>query len=243
MPLSFTRDGRSHSRKASGTPRHKKETRMRMGIRSKRAVVFVAAALGLAGAACAEESPLVVLSLPSEAALAERGIVTFSITNPTDENMAVVSLETPFAIADDRLANPEFEVSDASGRELPYKGRQVRFGPPEASTFLLIGPHQTLSKNVDLASDYDIRKVGAYKVTYVKTLRLLRGSGVEKIKDIGPEEEIPLQAVRSNTLTIWMNDALMTGASAYRSRRVVEDAVAVCTPSQCPTSGSDVSAD
>lgn len=108
-------------------------------------------------------------------------------------------------------------MSDAGGRELPYKGRQVRFGPPEASTFLLIGPLQTLSKSVDLASDYDIHKGGAYKVTYVKTLRLLRGSGVKKIKDIGPEKAIPLQAVHSNTLSIWINDALMTGASAYRS--------------------------
>ncbi|SEN01350.1 hypothetical protein SAMN02800694_2485 [Luteibacter sp. UNCMF331Sha3.1] len=187
---------------------------MRTGFHGKCVVALVTAVLGPAGVAHAQQSPVVVLSPPSEATLAERGIVTFSLTNPTEERMAVVTFETPFAIADDRLAGPEFEVSDATGHQLPYEGRQVRFGPPDASTFLIIGPHQTIRKNVDLAADYDIQAGGAYNVTYARTLRLLRASGVEKVKDIGPDEEIPFQAVRSNTLTIWINDALMTGTAA-----------------------------
>ncbi len=214
---------------------------MRIGFCAKCVITLVTAVLGPAGVAHAQQSPLVVLSPPSEAALAERGIVTFSITNPTDEQMAVVTFETPFAIADDRLAGPEFEVSDSSGHQLPYRGRQVRFGPPDSSTFLIIGPHQTIRKNVDLAADYDIQAGGAYKVTYAKTLRLLRAAGVERVNDIGPDEDIPLQAVRSNTLTIWINDALMKGTSAQRDRRATEDTVGMCTADQSATLSSDVS--
>lgn len=215
---------------------------MRISARMKCLVAFVAGVSGSTGIASAQQSPLIVLSSPSEPALAERGIVTFTISNPTDEQMAVVSFETPFAITDDRLANPEFEVSDAAGHKLDYKGRQVRFGPPDPSNFLIIGPHQTISKNVDLAADYNIQKGGAYKVTYVKTLRLLRSSGAQRVKDIGPEDDVPLEPVRSNTLTIWINDALMTAASAARARRAAEDAVGICTESQSATLGSDVSA-
>lgn len=188
-------------------------------MRSSYLFALLVACLCCAGTTAAQQAPVVSLSAPVDMELAERGVICFSLSNPSDERIAVVSFETPFAIADDHLANVQFEVIDAKGQELRYQGRQVKFVSPDASSFVVIDPHQSITTHVDIADEYAIKDGGPYKVTYDKTLRILRASGLERMKDLGPEDEIPLQPVRSNTLTVWINNALIKAASTSQLGR------------------------
>lgn len=206
---------------------------MRTVFRIKHLFALGVFALACNGIAFAQQSPMIVLSAPSDQALAERGIVTFSISNPTDERIAIVSFETPFAVADDRLANVEFQVLDPKGTELAYRGRNVYFGPPDSSSFLILGPHETLKKNIDVAKEYGITNGGAYKVTYVKNIRVLRSSAVERINSIRPGEDVPIESGRSNTLTVWINDTLL---KAKGLADVTHDAVEGAAETSCTDS-------
>jgi hypothetical protein len=95
---------------------------MKTAERIKCLITLCVLALACSDIASAQESPQVVLSRPSDPGLAERGIIVFSISNPTDKPIAIVSFETPFATGDDHLANVEFQVSDAGKKELAYQG-------------------------------------------------------------------------------------------------------------------------
>lgn len=190
--------------------------------------------------AIAQEAPQVTLTLPSDTTLAERGVVTYTLSNPSNERVAVVAAETPFAVGDDRLGNTQFEVTNAKGETIRYVGRNVNFGPPEASSFLILEPHETRKKNVDIAKDYGIGEGGSYKVTYAKTLRILKSAGLQKLKSIKPGDELPLQPVRSNTLSIWINSSLMDGQSSVLSPGTDAAAAATCTDAQSSTLASDL---
>lgn len=217
---------------------------MKMAVRMRHLIALCVFALGCSDIALAQESPQVVLSRPSDPGLADRGIIVFSISNPTDKPVAIVSFETPFATDDDHLANVEFQVSDSKNEELAYRGRNVYFGPPDSSSFLTLGPHETLKKNVDVAKEYGITDGGAYTVTYVKNLRILRSSGVQRLNAVRPGDDIPLESSRSNTLTIWINDALIKAQGAVARQHAAEEGVAAltCSGSQSSTLSSDVSA-
>jgi len=217
---------------------------MKMAVRMRYLIALCVFALGCSDIALAQESPQVVLSRPSDPGLADRGIIVFSISNPTDKPVAIVSFETPFATGDDHLANVEFQVSDSKNEELAYRGRNVYFGPPDSSSFLTLGPHETLKKNVDVAKEYGITDGGAYTVTYVKNLRILRSSGVQRLDAVRPGDDIPLEPSRSNTLTIWINDALIKAQGAVARQHAAEEGVAAltCSGSQSSTLSSDVSA-
>lgn len=201
---------------------------MRMDIRTRRFIGFCVSVLAYSHIAVAQDSPRIVLSAPADPALAERGIVTLTISNPTDERIAIVSFETPFATENDHLGNVQFQVSDSSNHDLPYQGRNVNFGPPETSSFLVLQPHETRRKNVDIAREYSISAGGPYKVTYVKTLRILRSSAIRRIESIRPGDDVPLKPVRSNTLTIWINDSLNHG-DKDRSSAIDVDAMGTIT--------------
>ncbi|HVI54521.1 MAG TPA: hypothetical protein VM621_05650 [Luteibacter sp.] len=212
--------------------------------RAKYLIILCASVLTYSHIVTAQDSPQVVLSKPADPGLAERGVITLSITNPTDDRVAIVSFETPFATDGDRLANVEFQVSDSTNKDLPYRGRNVYFGPPDSSSFLMLEPHETVRKNVDIVKEYGIAEGGAYKITYVKNIRILRSSSVLRVASIKPGDEIPLEAIRSNTLTVWVNDARIKAQRATTHQQAEVDAAArsTCTASQTSTLSNDVSA-
>ena len=176
--------------------------------RTKWFMVLGVFAVGCSGFAFAQESPQVVLTLPSDPALAQRGVVTFSISNPTDERVAFLSIETPFANEGDHLANIEFKVTDPGGRDLAYRGRNVNFGRPDSSSFVILEPHQTLTKNVDVVREYGLTEGGAYTITYEKAMHVLRGTDARHLDPAKPVDDVPGQATKSNTLTFYVKGAL-----------------------------------
>ncbi|MET4676205.1 MULTISPECIES: M35 family metallo-endopeptidase [unclassified Luteibacter] len=213
-------------------------------VRTKCLAALGVVAIGWCGVAVAQQSPQVVLSVPSDPTLATRGVITFSITNPTNERIAIVSFDTPFATDGDRLANVEFEVLNPSNQSVAYQGRNVYFGPPDASSFVTLEPHQTLTKNVDLATEYGLSEGGSYKVTYVKSIRVLHAPDVKKINSLKAGDDVSGEASRSNTLTFYVDGSILKQRrdAAPKQAAVTGAAASTCTASQTATLSSDVPA-
>ena len=162
----------------------------------------------------------ITLSQPGNKAEAEAGIVTVTFENTGDQPVSLLRWKTPFAVNDNRLANPQFTVFDSQHNELPYVGRNVKFVGISSSSFIVLQPHQILSKNVDVGSDYDL-KDGQYTMRYV--LDLSPRPETNQSTDPGVND-IPVNAQKealSNDLTIWVTPSLI---SANRLKLALADA-------------------
>jgi hypothetical protein len=168
----------------------------------------IAAGFCITGNAHASGRLVVTLSQPMQRQDAETGIVMIQMENTGDRPVAIFRWKTPFALYDDRLANPQFDVRDASGKMLPYKGRNVKPGPITPDSFIVLEPHQSIRKNVDVASDYGLDN-GNYTVAF--TIDLQVRPYAERIADT-EATQLPINdqtVVSSNTLNIWVNPSLV----------------------------------
>lgn len=157
-------------------------------------------------AAAASGSLRVTLSQPAQKAEAEAGVVTVKMENTGNAPVYLLKWATPFAVNDDRLANVEFEVRDSAGRELPYQGRNVKFGAMTPDSFIVLAPRQSISKDIDLASDYNL-EAGVYTATFSINLQYRPDSDSPSGARTASVPANAQAEVRSNTLTIWVNPA------------------------------------
>jgi hypothetical protein len=190
--------------------------------------------LAAGGVVHAEGHLTVTLSQSSDKAKAESGIVHFEMENTGDEPVYVFGWKTPFASNDDRLPNTQFDVYDSSGKEMVYQGVNLNFGVRVTpKSFIVLLPHQSMGKDIDLAADYGMSESGEYSVTYKINLSTLPD---KDDPDGTRAETIPANKqlkAASNTLKIWINPSLLSARKDLGLFSVkVQEEQYVCTAEQ-----------
>ena len=97
---------------------------------------------------------------------AGNGQVEVIVTNTSRKAARVPRWELPSATLQAKL----FQVS-VDGKAVQYTGMMAKRGLPTAQDFVVIAPGQSLRSVVDLASAYDLAKVGQYTVTLASPLQ------------------------------------------------------------------------
>ena len=92
--------------------------------------------------------------------------IRFTLTNNTDWPLSVLKWFTPL----DGFKSDMFQVEDESGKRLPYLGILIKRGSPTEEDYVLIGPGQSVSTEVDISEAYDISQAGRYKVMFTSNL-------------------------------------------------------------------------
>lgn len=191
--------------------------------------VIVVLGVVIAGTAAAAQLEVSLGPVVDEAVLssAEAGLLEFSVTNPTDEAVSFVRYTTPLG----GFENDLFVVL-RDGERLPYIGRlALRLGPlPE--NWVELGPGESVTGVIDLAEGYDLRRGGAYSITFrfpMLTRSLQTPVDEESAKLGGPDLGTAPALVESNTL-----DVLVDGPEAVEDLPLpfVAKAYSGCTTSQ-----------
>jgi hypothetical protein len=143
-------------------------------------------------------SPLeVVISHPDTPGSAVSGVVVITITNHSAASILLPRINTPIkGPINGRQIGEILEVTDTEGTPVKYIGDFVDERPvpdnPELS-FERVEPSQTISGEIDLALDYNIKAGKDYLVGYTQRF------GGDELLDLETSEE---HAVRSNTLDV-----------------------------------------
>jgi hypothetical protein len=148
----------------------------------------------------------VTLSRPTSTTNSESGIVFVTIKNNSPEPILMPIQWAPLSGPGGRLMGPVFVVIDASGKEANYKGlafRLIRDSSHPETLYTRIEAGQTMSGEVNLAQEYDLKAGGAYRVSYKQyygSLALLdENSGTYDTQHFA----------QSNVLDIWVNSSLI----------------------------------
>jgi peptidyl-Lys metalloendopeptidase len=124
-------------------------------------VAAVSAALFSQGVFAGIADLNVSISTTQDALKAGRSEVVVSMKNPTNAAISVVRWQTPLNGLLDNL----FEVR-LNGVDVPYIGRDAKWGTPTKDDMINIGAGQTLSAKVDLSASYDMFQTGTYEVRF-----------------------------------------------------------------------------
>lgn len=105
-----------------------------------------------------------VLSAPEKVKAGKPIMVKFTVTNTTDQEQSFCKWHTPF---EQRWLNNFFEVTDAKGEPVQYKGAMAkRVSPPPADAYTKVPAKGSVNAEIDLATGYKIETPGTYKVVY-----------------------------------------------------------------------------
>jgi len=88
--------------------------------------------------------------------------VRLTVRNPTDRPRTFCDYHTPF----EGIRNHIFEVRDAAGAEIDYRGIMAKRAPPDDDDFITLAPGETRSAEVDLADAYELPP-GRYAVRFI----------------------------------------------------------------------------
>jgi peptidyl-Lys metalloendopeptidase len=152
----------------------------------------------------------VTLSSPASKTEAESGVIVVSIANHSNAPVLLPRIRTPIEGPEPRKQRGEIlSVTNAKGEAARYIGSFISFvqSAPREIKYIRVDPGQTVTDELDLSQDYDLRAGGVYQVRYAQpfgSLGMLR-------------EGIPSEAVQSNTLEIWINTNLL-GIKDNRAR-------------------------
>jgi hypothetical protein len=111
--------------------------------------------------------------------------LTFVVQNPTGEGRTFCDYHTPF----EGIRNNIFELVDAAGKQLEYRGVMAKRAAPDLNNYLVVPPKSKIQVTFDLSQGYGALAVGKY------TLRFT-GNGISGLP-------------ASNTITLTIN----TGAT------------------------------
>lgn len=90
-------------------------------------------------------------------------MITFTVTNPTDDTLKFTQYHTPF----EGMISKFLTVTDSAGKEISYIGAMARrVMPPPADTYHTVAPGDTKSVSFDLKKGYKIEKAGPYTLQY-----------------------------------------------------------------------------
>jgi len=143
-------------------------------------------------------SPLeVVISHPDTSGAASSGIVVITIANRSSEAVLLPKWRTPIkGPISGRQRGAILEVTDTAGTPVAYTGVFIDERPDPADpmrSFIRIEPGQTISDEIDVSQDYDIRPGQDYFIGYTQTY-----GGDELLS----EDKLAQHAVKSNVLNV-----------------------------------------
>jgi peptidyl-Lys metalloendopeptidase len=130
---------------------------------------------------------------------AASGVLQYSLSNRSAQDLLVLAWETPLRGVEDDL----FEVS-RDGIAVEYVGRHYKRGLPQAEDYLTLRAGETLSVEVDLSAHYAMRDSGSYRVQFVGHFH---DSFAVKALDGGDETLLPVsdEDLRSEVVSLWVD--------------------------------------
>jgi hypothetical protein len=124
-------------------------------------------------------------------------MVAMTLSNATDHDVFIYGYDSVFETPEGRTTSNWFDITDAFGHAIPYKGRFVYSGPPPPSAYLRIGPGATLQSTVDLAVEYELPAGGVVNVA----TDIVVYDRIPQITAAGEPESLPHMSVKSNVVT------------------------------------------
>ena len=160
------------------------------------------------------------------------------MTNQSDKPLYVLKAFSPPEMSGERLTNNLFMVIDATGKRARYtsiwsSGVSYLADGLDGSSFDTLAPRQSLSAKVDLSRSYDLSAGGPFKVTYDRYVigeQSRNEQGVMRFNQT-------MMKTTSNTLEIWINQALLNAAKPVIALNSDQgtNAAATCDASQTAT--------
>lgn len=146
----------------------------------------------------------VMLSHPVLSTQAESGVIVVTLTNHGATPILMPIQRTPISgLVKERLMGDILKVEDSTGKQARYIGLFFRLMAdivPREKLYTRIEPGQSISGEVNLSLDYDLKAGGSYKVSYEQDY-----GGLE----ILTKGNIANKSSKSNVLEIWVNTSLI----------------------------------
>jgi hypothetical protein len=186
--------------------------------------VFVSMFHSLCSAAQLPEGVAVFVSAPkSDIGLSDA--VSVSITY---QNQSLHTLEMlEYGTALEAVVADDFLIVLHDGRQLSYQGIRAARVSPTGEDFTILQPGQSVTKSVDLESNYGAREVGAYQVFYRHGDgdRLLGSEAQFRITESRPKPLTPKQASTARYCTVAQASAAdgALGVAESYARRAKDD--------------------
>lgn len=165
---------------------------------------LLASALLIGNAAAADGLEVRIAPAAGKAA---SGVLQYSLSNRSAQDLLVLAWETPLRGVEDDL----FEVS-RDGTAVEYVGRHYKRGLPQAEDYLTLRAGETLSVEIDLSAHYAMRDSGSYRVQFVGhfhdsfAVKALAG-GDEKLLPVSDED------LRSDVVSLWVDGFALQASS------------------------------
>ncbi len=128
--------------------------------------------------------------------------ITFTLTNTSSQTVRVLRWGTPFEKGFNRNM---FEVWQGDTR-VPYTGRLVKRGEPQAEDFITLKPNETISQELDVADGYAVYDAGDYTISFNSILTIVKADNeltLHKFNADSPDEVFQL-TMKSEVVTSHM---------------------------------------
>ena len=126
-----------------------------------------------------------VLEVPATLPSGEAVNLRFTLINNTDTRLYVLKWFTPL----EGLGGEIFRVK-RDGQPIPYEGPLAARGDPTPDAYVLLGPGESVSAEVDLAAAYDFSEPGEYTIAFISPrishVARTEGEMATSVDDLGP---------------------------------------------------------
>jgi peptidyl-Lys metalloendopeptidase len=87
-------------------------------------------------------------------------VLTFTLRNTGAQPLAVLDWQTPL----EGLLADVFEIRLDGGEPIPYRGPMIKRGDPSADDYVVLGPGEAASGDVEPGLAYDLGRPGRYRI-------------------------------------------------------------------------------
>lgn len=126
-----------------------------------------------------------VLEVPATLPSGEAVNLRFTLVNNTDSELYVLKWYTPL----EGIAGEIFRI-EREGEVIPYEGILASRGDPTPDAYVLLGPGESVSAEVDLATAYDFSKAGEYTIEFlspsISHIARTEAEMAKTVDDLGP---------------------------------------------------------
>lgn len=147
-------------------------------------------------------------------------LVTFSLTNNSDQNRYLLKWYTPL----EGLGGEIFKV-EREGTAIPYEGILASRSDPRPEDYILLEPDASVSVEIDLAAAYDFSQAGAYTIEFlsprISHLAETEPEMAASVDDLGPV------AIPSTPITVNIGGGPSPGARNDSRHTPVEAAALI----------------
>lgn len=109
------------------------------------------------------------------------------LENISDEYLLVLMWNMPSSSGE--LESDVFEVAECSGTVLPYKGMLVSRVGVGLRDVLHLGPGEKVTRSINLADFYDLKKSACYTVRYNSCLQYRKFKSAEQVREFLKKSE------------------------------------------------------